>query len=68
MVNAYEVSFHAGESEEVEADFFERAEDDWVFYAGGTEVKRVPMANVQSVTKVPTRDRPPQEPPEQLFI
>jgi hypothetical protein len=67
-VNAYEVSFHSGASEEVEAEFFERDGDDWVFYAGGTEVKRVPMANVQSVTKVPTRNRPPQDPPEQLFI
>ena len=68
MVNAYEVSLLDGGSEEVEADFFERAEEDWVFYAGSAEVKRVPMADVQSVTKIPTRDRPPQEPPEQLFI
>ena len=67
-MNAYEVSFHSGESEEVEAEFFERADDDWVFYAGGAEVKRVPMDNVQSVTKIPTRDRPPQDPPEQIFI
>jgi hypothetical protein len=67
-VNAYEVSLHAGGSEEVEAEFFERDGEDWVFYAGGEEMKRVPMATVQAVTKIPTRDRPPEEPPEQLFI
>jgi hypothetical protein len=67
-VNAYEVSFHSRGSEEIEADFFERDEDDWVFYLGGTEVKRVPMDDVESVTKISSRQSPPEEPPEQLFI
>lgn len=67
-MNAYEVSFHEGPSEEIEADFFERDGDDWVFYLGGAEVKRVPMANVESVTKIPGRRRPPDDPPEQVFI
>jgi hypothetical protein len=55
-------------SQEVEADFYERAGEEWVFYAGDAEVLRLPMAEVQAVVKVPNPPpRPPGSEPEQII-
>jgi hypothetical protein len=52
----------------VEADFYERAGEEWVFYAGDAEVLRLPMAEVQAVVKVPNPPpRPPGSEPEQII-
>ncbi len=50
-MNAYDVFRVSGELDEVEADFYERALDAWVFYAGGEEVFRVSIAEVAGITK-----------------
>ena len=50
-MNAYDVFRVSGKLDEVEADFYERKRDAWVFYAGGEEVFRVAMAEVAGITK-----------------
>jgi len=60
-VNVYDVMHVNGNSYEVEADFFERADADYVFYSGQHEVLRLPWVDV--VTIVKGRALAPQEPP-----
>ena len=50
-VNIYDVSRASGGFEEIEADFYERADDSWVFIAGGQEVFRILLADVEGITK-----------------
>ena len=50
-MNAYDVFRVSGEIDELEADFYERTLDAWVFYAGGDEVFRVSIAEVAGITK-----------------
>jgi hypothetical protein len=47
----YFVSYVAGESRELEADFFQRDGDDWVFVSRGMEVLRVRVEQVASISK-----------------
>lgn len=68
MKNIYDVSHVNGDIMEIEADFFQREEDDWVFYAGADEVARIPWADVLSVSKSTVRPAPVQEPGEKLWI
>jgi hypothetical protein len=50
----YDVMHVNGDTYEVEADFYERQRDDWVFYLGDDEVFRVPFLDVMTVTKTPS--------------
>src|SRR5712691_5497582 len=50
-MNVYDVFRVSGALDEVEADFYERTLDAWVFYAGGEEVFRVSIAEVAGITK-----------------
>ena len=50
-VNIYDVNHVNGDIYEIEADFFEREDDDWVFYAAGAEVFRVSWFDVLGVAK-----------------
>ncbi len=52
-MNVYDVFRVSGELDEVEAEFYERVCDAWVFYAGGEEVFRVSIAEVAGITKSP---------------
>jgi len=66
-VNIYEIMTSDGASVEIEADFYERKGEDWVFFAGDFEVTRLPMNDVQGVLKVPNPP-PPTEPEPERFI
>jgi hypothetical protein len=62
-VNIYDVNHVNGDIYEVEAEFFEREGDDWVFYARGIEVYRVSWFDVLGVAKSSLREPPvPAEP------
>jgi hypothetical protein len=50
----YDVMHMKGDTYEVEADFYEREGDDWVFYLADEEVFRVPFLDVMTVTKTPS--------------
>lgn len=50
-MNIYDVSHVNGDFIEVEADFYEREGQDWVFIAGGNEVLRIGWLDVISVSK-----------------
>jgi hypothetical protein len=50
----YDVMHVNGDTYEVEAEFYQREGDDWVFYANGSEVYRVAFLDVLGVTKTPT--------------
>jgi hypothetical protein len=52
-MNIYEVMRTDGPSQEVEADFYERVGEDWVFFAADEEVFRLPLADVQAVVRIP---------------
>jgi hypothetical protein len=58
-MNVYTIVRTAGEPEDVEADFYEAEGSEYVFYAEGAEVLRVPIADTASVTKA--RREPPPE-------
>jgi hypothetical protein len=47
----YLVSYVSGEYTELEADFFQRDGDDWVFMSGGAEVLRVAVEMVAAISK-----------------
>jgi hypothetical protein len=47
----YLVSYVSGETRELEADFYQRDGDDWVFVSGGTEILRVQVEQVASISK-----------------
>ena len=49
----YDVMHVNGDTYEIEAEFFEREGEDWVFYDRGAEVFRVPFLDVLSVSKTP---------------
>jgi hypothetical protein len=57
-VNIYDVNHVSGDIYEVEAEFFEREGDDWVFYVRGTEVYRVSWFDVLGVAKSSLREPP----------
>jgi hypothetical protein len=59
-MNVYTIVPTAGESEDVEADFYETDGSEYVFYAEGAEVLRVPLADTVGVTKA-RKDPPPAE-------
>jgi hypothetical protein len=62
-VNIYDVNHVNGDIYEIEAEFFEREDDDWVFYAPGIEVYRVSWFDVLGVAKSSLQEPPvPQEP------
>jgi hypothetical protein len=50
----YDVMHVNGDTYEVEAEFFQREGDDWVFYADDAEVFRVPFVDVLGVSKTPS--------------
>jgi hypothetical protein len=47
----YLVSYVSGENTELEADFFQRDGEDWVFMGGGAEVLRVAVEKVAAISK-----------------
>jgi hypothetical protein len=57
-MNIYDVNHVNGDIYEIEAEFFERDGDDWVFYATGTEVFRVSWFDVLGVAKSTLREQP----------
>jgi hypothetical protein len=57
-MNIYDVNHVNGDIYEIEADFYERHGDDWVFYASGTEVFRVSWFDVLAVAKSTLREPP----------
>ena len=67
VMNVYEVLHTDGRSREVEADFFESEDVEWVFFAGNTEVFRVCRLDVVCVGKSPLRPRA-TEAVEQLWL
>jgi hypothetical protein len=50
-MNVYTIVPTTGEPEDVEADFYETDGSEYVFYAEGKEIFRVPIAYTASVTK-----------------
>ena len=50
--NSYLITKTDGTSDEVLADHYERAGDEWVFLIGSTEVLRISIDAIASVTKV----------------
>jgi hypothetical protein len=51
-VNTYMISYHSGESQEIQADFYETNGTEWlVFYSAQVEVLRLAAADVASITK-----------------
>jgi hypothetical protein len=57
-VNIYDVNHVNGDIYEIEAEFFEREDDDWIFYAHGVEVYRVSWFDVLGVAKSTLREPP----------
>ena len=57
-MNVYDVNHVNGDIYEIEAEFFEREEDDWIFYARGVEVYRVSWFDVLGVAKSTLREQP----------
>ena len=57
-MNIYDVNHVNGDIYEIEADFFEREGDDWIFYAHGEEVYRVSWFDVLGVAKSTLREAP----------
>lgn len=50
-VNAYLIQYASGESDEIEADAYEREGDEWVFILRGEEVARFPVGDLVSISK-----------------
>ena len=57
-MNVYDVNHVNGDIYEIEADFYERHGDEWVFYAAGTDVFRVSWFDVLGVAKSTLREPP----------
>jgi hypothetical protein len=49
--NSYLITKFDGTSEEILADHYEREGDAWVFLIGSTEVLRMPIEEIASITK-----------------
>jgi hypothetical protein len=60
VANLYDVMHVNGDTYEVDADFFQRDGEDWVFYLADVEVMRLPFLDVLSVTKAPAWIRDPE--------
>jgi hypothetical protein len=56
--NLYLLMKTEGPADEIEADFFQREGDDWVFTLGGEEVAKLPIDSIVSIAKAP-RDMSP---------
>ena len=68
-MNIYDVSHVNGDIYEVEAEFYQREDDDWVFYAGGSATFRIGSLDVLSVSKSNLRPPPAAEHVgDQLFL
>jgi hypothetical protein len=67
-MNIYDVHHVNGDIYEIEADFFEREDDDWVFYAGGVEVFRVSWLDVLGVTKSRVPPAHTEEPTQEIWL
>jgi len=67
-MNVYDVSHVSGDIHEIEAEFFQRDGEDWVFFAGDVEVFRLPFLDVLSVSKSSIRPAPLEEPAEQVWL
>ena len=62
-MNIYDVNHVNGDIYEIEAEFFEREDDDWVFYSRGVEVYRVSWFDVVGVAKSSLREQPGSDEP-----
>jgi hypothetical protein len=64
-MNVYDVCHVNGGVREIEADFLEREDDDWVFYVRSDEVYRIGWFDVLSIGKstlrLPRIDEPTDE-------
>ena len=67
-MNVYDINHVNGDIYEVEAEFFEREQDDWVFYVAGAEVFRVSWFDVLGVSKSSLRPQPVTEVAEDLWL
>jgi hypothetical protein len=67
-MNVYDVMHVNGDIYEIEADFFQREGDDWVFFAADVEVLRVSWFDVLSVSKSSIRPQPIEEPPADVWL
>ena len=67
-MNVYDINHVNGDIYEVEADFFEREENDWVFYVTGVEVFRVSWLDVLGVAKSSIRPEPVEEPSSEVSL
>ena len=67
-MNIYDINHVNGDIYEIEADFYEREGDDWVFYATGAEVFRVSWFDVLGVAKSTVSPPRVAEPTDQLFL
>ena len=68
VMNAYDIHHVNGDIYEVEADFFEREGDDWVFYAVRDEVFRVSWFDVLGVSKSSIRPTQVTQPVDELWL
>jgi hypothetical protein len=67
-MNVYDIAHVNGDIYEIEAEFFQRESDDWVFYAEEREVLRVSWFDVLSVSKSSMRPAPQDEPTEEVWL
>jgi hypothetical protein len=68
-MNVYDVSHVNGDIYEIEADFYQREGEDWVFYAGDGEALRICWLDVLSVSKSSIRPTPaPEDPAERIWL
>ena len=68
MSNIYDVAHVNGDIYEIEADFYQREDDDWAFYASGKAVFRVSWLDVLSVSKSRIRPAPLEEPTHEVSL
>ncbi|MEX0985720.1 MAG: hypothetical protein WD096_11830 [Actinomycetota bacterium] len=68
MTNIYDVSHVNGDIYEIEADYYQREGEDWVFYAAEVEAFRVSWLDVVSVSKSSMRPPPVEDPAEQVWL
>jgi hypothetical protein len=50
-MHSYLLTYASGETTELEADFYERDGEDWVFTAARSEVLRVPIEQLISISR-----------------
>ena len=62
-MNVYTIIGLAGQHQDVEADFYETEDSQYVFYADGAEMLRVPVAETAGVTKAPKEPPAPEGSP-----